>query len=136
MNGVGVRVVVEIGPDLAPAARLFHHPVGPAEQRLVGVAAPIFAARAVAADIGDRPRRPARRDQARQVVRAVAGVVSREQVEDGGVVPARLAEFEDGGDVGGKELEKSFQPFAVEAEARRQLEEERAERGGRARAVV
>jgi hypothetical protein len=44
MYGVRFDFIVETGPDIAAALRLFHHPVGPAEQGFVRIAAPLFAA--------------------------------------------------------------------------------------------
>ena len=113
VDRVAVDVVVEIAPDVAARRGLRDDPVGPAEQRRVGIAAPIFALAAVEADIGDRAdRRPARRRRAGHVVGAEGDAMLVEQ--DAGSprsMPARLAKLEDVGEIAGEEREELRQPL-------------------------
>src|SRR4051812_30384691 len=88
-------IVVEVAPDVAPRLRLANDPVGPAQQPFVRIAAPIFALAAMEADIGDRPRGPARRRRTGHVVGTEGDVVLIEEGEDLLRDPALLPELED-----------------------------------------
>jgi hypothetical protein len=92
---VTVDVIVEIAPTGLPARTLLDQPVGPLEKRLIGIAAPIFAAGAVKADVGGAPARPAWGYEAFEVVRDEADAVTVEERQDFLVVPALVTELDD-----------------------------------------
>src|SRR6185369_3164443 len=68
LERMALNVVVEVAPDATALPRLVDAPVGPLDQRLVGIAAPIFAAGAMEPHIGDPAACPAGWFQSLEIV--------------------------------------------------------------------
>src|SRR5438045_4855718 len=121
---MAVDVVVEIAPARLPRASLAGQPIGPIEERLVGVAAPIFAGRAVEADISGSAARPARRRETFEIMRDKADTVSVEKRQYFLVVPALVSKLDDLLQVLRQPREEGIEALDILMQARRQLVEQ------------
>src|SRR4029079_11010316 len=89
-----VYVVVEVAPGAAALSLLLGQPIGPVDQRFVGIAAMIFARRALEADVCGAPAVLARRLQSLQMVRDEPCAVAGQRRQHYLVVPALEAELD------------------------------------------
>ena len=106
-----VDVVVEIRPGRAPLLNLAAKPLGPGGHLVLRVAAPIFSAGAMEADVSGSPARPLRRDEAAQIVGYEPGAVAIKQGQDIFRIPARVPELDDMFEVARQALKEGSKPW-------------------------